>query len=58
MERRSSRGKVRLDAELKAEIIKENAAGMSPEAIATKFDIHAEYVRRVVKKAMADSQCE
>ena len=57
-DRRSSRGKVRLDAELKAGIIENNAAGMSPEEIADKFDIHAEYVRRIVKKAMADSQSE
>lgn len=56
MDRRSSRGKVRLDAEVKAGIISDNAAGMGPEEIAAKYDIHAEYVRRVVKRAMADSQ--
>lgn len=56
MDRRSSRGKVRLDADLKANILKHNSEGMSPEDIAAKFEIHAEYVRRVVKKAMIESQ--
>jgi Mor family transcriptional regulator len=56
VDRRSSGRKVRLDASIKADILKDNAEGMAPEEIASKYDIHAEYVRRVVKKAISDSQ--
>lgn len=54
---RLSRGKVRLDDEVKASILRDNAAGLTPEKIASKYDMHAEYVRRVLKKSMAGECC-